>query len=361
MRRALALARRGFTPPNPQVGCVIVKGGVVVGKGFHQFAGAPHAEAMALNDAGEAARGATAYVTLEPCSHFGRTPPCSQALIHAGVARVVAAVWDPNPRVTGGGLQALKGAGIEVHAGLMEAEASYVNAPFFHYHRTGLPFVALKAAMSLDGKIATRTGDSRWITGERARAYGHRLRAQYGAVMCGIGTVVADDPLLTARFSAVPRQPTRVVLDTHLRIPLDSQLVRTAPQIPTIVVTDRNPPANRAKILHSYQVEILTVDTDTNGYIPLQNVLAELGRREIISVLVEGGGVTNAAFLAEKLAQRVYWFVAPKLVGGRDAITPLEGTGAECMSDAVTLENVRVKRCGPDILVEGTPSFDPPA
>jgi diaminohydroxyphosphoribosylaminopyrimidine deaminase/5-amino-6-(5-phosphoribosylamino)uracil reductase len=263
--------------------------------------------------------------------------------------------------VTGGGLRELAAAGIEVQVGLMEEEAAYVNAPFFHYHRTGLPFVALKAAMSLDGKIATRTGDSKWITGARARSHAHRLRAQYGAVLCGVGTVVVDDPLLTARFPGVPRQPLRVVLDPNLRIPLDSQLVRTAAQVPTLVLTRRLPTDDRAKVLHSYQVEILAVDTDTNGHIPLQIVLAELGRREIISVLVEGGGVTHAAFLMEKLADRVYWFIAPKLVGGRDAATPLEGPGVERMSDAVTLETVRVKRIGPDILVEGTPIFNPPA
>jgi diaminohydroxyphosphoribosylaminopyrimidine deaminase/5-amino-6-(5-phosphoribosylamino)uracil reductase len=357
MRRALALAVQGFTPPNPQVGCVLVKDGVIVGEGFHPYAGGPHAEAAALRAAGDAARGSTAYVTLEPCSHQGRTPPCTVALIQSGVHRVVAAVRDPNPSVSGGGLDALSAAGIEVGVGLLEEEAAYVNAPFFHFHRTGMPFVALKAAMTLDGKIATRTGDSKWITGEKSRALVHRLRAQCGAVLCGVGTAVADDPLLTARFPDAPRTPVRVILDPNLRIPVSSRLVRTARDIPTVVVAGQSADPVRVKNLQSYQVDILTVETDTYGHIPLRNVLAELGRREIISVLVEGGGVTHAAFLAEKLAQRVYWFIAPKLVGGRDAATPVEGIGAERMSEAVQLEQVRVKQIGPDLMVEGTPVF----
>lgn len=358
MRRALAIAVRGFTPPNPQVGCVLVKDGVAVGEGFHPYAGAPHAEVMALRAAGDAARGSTAYVTLEPCSHYGRTPPCALALIQAGVARVVAAVRDPNPRVDGGGIEALRRADIRVDVGLLESEASYINAPFLHFHSAGLPFVALKAAMTLDGKIATRAGDSKWITGERARAFVHRLRAQHAAILCGVGTVLADDPLLTARFPGAPRQPLRVILDPRLRIPEDSQLVKTAAEMPTLVVAGAQAPPERARILQSYRVDILSVETDTNGDIPLRAVLEDLARREVVSVLVEGGGVTHASFLARRLAQRVYWFIAPKLVGGRNAPTPLEGAGVERMSEAVPLDRVRVKRLGADLLVEGTPLFD---
>jgi diaminohydroxyphosphoribosylaminopyrimidine deaminase/5-amino-6-(5-phosphoribosylamino)uracil reductase len=358
MRRALAQAANGSTPPNPQVGCVLINRGILVGEGFHPVAGAPHAEAMALKAAGEAARGSTAYVTLEPCSHHGRTPPCSQALIDARVSRVVAALQDPNPLVSGQGFADLRAAGIRVDVGLMEKEAAYVNAPFLYFQNTGRPFVALKAAMTLDGKIAAHTGDSKWITGDRSRAFAHRLRAQYAAILCGINTVIADDPLLTARFPGAPRTPLRVILDPRLRIPLDSQLVRTAFQIPTLVVAGVDAPSVHAKNLQSYQVDILSVETDINGHIPLRFVLAELGRRGVISVLVEGGGITHAAFLDEKQAHRVYWFIAPKLLGGRDAPTPLEGTGAERMSEAIQLEEVRVKRFGQDLMIEGTPRFE---
>ncbi len=357
MRRALRLAGHGFTPPNPRVGCVLVKDGVVVGEGFHPVAGAPHAEIFALRSAGERARGATAFVTLEPCSHFGRTPPCSNALIAAGVRRVVVAVQDPNPTVAGSGLAKLREAGVEIQAGLLEQEARDANAPFFHYQHTGIPYVALKAAMTLDGKIATRTGDSKWITGERARSYGHKMRAQYSAVLCGIGTVLADDPLLTARFPGVPRQPVRIVLDTHLRTPEASKLVQTAREAPTLLVAGVAHDVGRAKILHSYGVEILSLETDTYGHIPLRLLLDELAKREIISVLVEGGGVTHAAFLDQRLVQRIFWFVAPKLAGGKDAPTPFEGTGVGRMSEAIKLEEMRFRRFADDLLIEATPRF----
>jgi len=260
--------------------------------------------------------------------------------------------------VSGSGIAALRAAGITTQVGLMEVEAAYLNAPFFHFQRTGQPFVALKAAMTLDGKSASRTGDSKWITGDSARLWVHRLRARYSAILCGVGTVVADNPLLNARFPGAPRTPIRIVLDPRLRIPIESQLVQTAGETPTIVVTSHDPPADRVKNLHSYRVDILSVRADTYGHIPLDDVLAELGRRGIISVLVEGGGNTHAAFVAQKLAHRVYWFVAPKLLGGRDAPTPLEGFGAERVSEAIQLETVRVKRIGPDLLIEGTPQFD---
>jgi diaminohydroxyphosphoribosylaminopyrimidine deaminase/5-amino-6-(5-phosphoribosylamino)uracil reductase len=252
----------------------------------------------------------------------------------------------------------LGAAGIDTGVGLLADQAAYVNAPFFHYHRTGLPFVALKAAMSLDGKAATRTGDSKWITGEQARAWVHRLRAQHAAILCGVGTVVADDPLLNARFPRAPRTPVRVVIDPTLRIPLESQLVQTAPQIPTIVVAGDQASVDRAKNLQSYQVDILRATTDINGHIPLKEVLAELGARGIISVLVEGGGTTNSAFISQRQAHRVYWFVAPKLVGGKDAPTPLEGAGAESMSEAIQLEMVRMRRIGRDLLIEGIPTYE---
>jgi len=359
MRRALRLAARGFTPPNPMVGCVLVKNGAVVGEGFHPYAGAPHAEIYALQAAGAQARGATAYVTLEPCSHFGRTPPCAPALLAAGVARVVAAVADPNPKVAGQGLALLRGAGVEVTVGVLEEAARRLNEAFFHYQRTGRPFVILKAAMTLDGKIATRTGDSRWITSERARRYVHRLRAQCGAVLCGIGTALADDPLLTARLPGVPRQPLRVILDTHLRLPVTSRLAATARDVPTLIAAGKNAQKCRAMALESCGIVVKYLSTDANGRIALPELLDELGRREIVSVLVEGGSKVHASFLEGRHAHRLLWFLAPKLVGGRDAPTPVEGAGVADMADALSLSPFRVRRYGPDLLLESAPLYDP--
>lgn len=355
MKRALTLSQRGFTPPNPIVGCVLVKDGRIVGEGFHPLAGQPHAEIFALRQAGSEARGATAFVTLEPCSHHGRTPPCADALIEAGVSRVVAAVSDPNPRVSGQGLERLRDAGIAVETGLLAAEAERVNEAFFLFHRAGRPFVTLKAAQTLDGKIATRTGGSKWITGPKARAHVHRLRAQSGAVLVGIGTVLADDPLLTARFRGVLHQPIRIVLDPHLRLPIESQIVQTASISPVIVVSGPNPDPSRVQILQSYQVEILPWQTDTHDRIELTTLLRELGRRNIISILVEGGGETHASFLEARLADRLLWFIAPKIVGGRQAPSTVGGTGVAKMDDAIRVESLRVRRFGPDLMLDGIP------
>jgi diaminohydroxyphosphoribosylaminopyrimidine deaminase/5-amino-6-(5-phosphoribosylamino)uracil reductase len=360
MRRALALAEQGFTPPNPMVGCVIVKDGEVVGEGFHPYAGEPHAEVFALRAAGENAKGATAYVNLEPCSHFGRTPPCAQALIDAGVARVVAASTDPNPNVSGHGFEMLWAAGIEVETGLLEEDARRLNEAFFHFQTTRRPFITLKAAMTLDGKIATRTGDSKWITGEESRSYVHRLRAQSGAVLCGVGTVIADDPLLTARLpGGVPRQPLRIVLDPHLRTPLKAKLVQTAPKTPTLLVTSSQAPRDKSDALASAGVEVLVLPHSPDGLVDISALMDELGRREIISVLVEGGGKTHAAFLAAQQAHRLLWFIAPKLVGGESAPSPLEGEGVARMADAVMLSDVTTRAFGDDILVSGIPQFSP--
>ncbi len=355
MRRALLLAARGFTPPNPMVGCVLVKDGSVVGEGYHRAAGLPHAEAEALTAAGAAARRATAYVSLEPCAHVGRTPPCSKALIEAGIQRVVAAVQDPNPAVSGRSAAEFAAAGIRVDAGLMEAEARELNRAFFHFHVTGMPFVTLKAAMSLDGKIATRTGDSKWITSEAARRYVHRLRAQSGAVLCGIGTVLADDSLLTARIPGVPRQPLRVVLDSDLRTPPESRLARTAAEVPTLLAVARGAAGERAQELRALGVEILGLPRDASGRVLLQPLLEELGKRGIISVLVEGGGETHAAFIEQRLFHRMMWFVAPKIIGGRSAPSSVEGTGAEMMEMAARLQRLKVRRIGPDLLIETGP------
>jgi len=357
MKRAMRLAERGYTPPNPRVGCVIVNDGVLVGEGFHPYAGASHAEVFALRAAGERSRGATAYVTLEPCAHHGRTPPCALALISSGVKRVVAAVQDPNPKVAGAGFAKLRSAGIEVQIGLLEKQGREIDAPFFHFQQTGRPYVSLKAAMTLDGKIATRTGDSKWITGEKARQMVHRIRAQYSAILCGVGTVLADDPLLTARFKGAPRQPVRIIIDPDLRTPEAAQVVQTSREVPTIIVVNDGCDSAKIQNMQSYGLEILPVAADINGQIPLSNLLAELGRREMVSVLVEGGGVTHAAFLQQQQVQHLYWFVAPRLAGGRDAPSPIEGDGVERMANAVRLDNVKVRRIGADLMIQASPIF----
>ena len=360
MRRALRLAEKGFAAPNPMVGCVIVKDGVVVGEGYHPYAGQPHAEVFALRAAGEQARGGTAYVTLEPCCHWGRTPPCTEALKSAGVARVVAATTDNDPRVGGRGLEILRAAGIEVTVGVRETEARRVNEAFFYYHSAHMPFVTLKAAMTLDGKIATRTGDSRWITGPKARNYVHLLRAQSGAVMVGIGTLLADNARLDVRLDPpTPRQPLRIIVDSRLRTPTDAEAVLlTEPphSLPLLIATtEKADPERERKLLTPSRrgsLEILHLPAAQEGVVDLQALMRLLAERQIISVLAEGGGQLHAALLEAKLAQKALFFIAPKLVGGRNAPTPLEGEGIAAMQDAIALNTFTVRRFGPDIALE---------
>lgn len=359
MRRALHLAQKGFAPPNPMVGCVIVRKGERVGEGYHPYAGQPHAEVFALRAAGEKAQGATAYVTLEPCCHWGRTPPCTDALIAAKVARVVVAAIDKDPRVGGKGIEILRQAGIETHIGVLEAEARRVNEAFFHFHETGSSFVTLKAAMTLDGKIATRTGDSKWITGEKARRYVHLLRAQSGAVLAGVGTVLADDPALTARLpgKVLPRQPLRIIVDSHLRTPLDAQAVRIAAEsdgsAPLLIATTECADSRNATLLKQKNVEIVQLKANPEGQVDLDALMEVLAGRQIISVFVEGGGAIHASLLQAKRAQKVLFFIAPKLIGGAAAPTPLEGMGVAQMADAISLRSLSVRRFGTDIALEG--------
>jgi len=357
MRRALKLAGKGFTAPNPMVGCVLVRNGQVVGEGYHRYAGQPHAEAEAMLAAGERAAGATAYVTLEPCSHWGRTPPCADALIAARVARVVSAVDDPNPRVAGSGLRKLREAGIEVTTGVLEREARVRNEAFFFFHATRRPFITLKAAATLDGKIATRTGDSKWVTGDAARKYGHRLRAQSGAVLIGIGTALADDPQLTARLRPMPpRQPLRIILDSHLRTLPGSSAVRLArelpDELPLMIVCAESADPRREKGLEFPGVEIIRLPRSKTGHVDLKALVELLGKRGIISVLVDGGGSVNAAFVSAGLAQKALFFIAPKIAGGKDAPTAVDGEGVALMSDAVPMERVATRKLGADLLIE---------
>lgn len=352
MRAALGLARRGLGNvwPNPAVGCVIVKDGRVVGRGWTQPGGRPHAETEALARAGAAAQGGTAYVTLEPCCHWGRTPPCADALIAARVGRVMVAVEDPDPRVAGGGLARLRQAGITAEAGLCEAEAVEVNAGFFQRLRLGRPLVTLKLATSLDGRIGTASGESRWITGPPARERGHLLRAAHDAILVGTGTVLADDPQLTCRLPGLePRSPVRIALDRHLRIPLAALLVAEARQIPTWLVTLRTADPGRQQALRDAGVEIIAAEPDHAGHIDLASALALLGARGLTRLLVEGGGALAAGLLRAGLVDRIVWLHAPLLLGG-DGVPAVAALGLDALAEAPAFERLSTEPVGADVL-----------
>lgn len=353
MQRALSLAleAEGDTSPNPMVGCVIVnEDGEIVGEGYHHKAGQPHAEVMALRDAGKAARGCTAYVTLEPCSHQGRTGPCCVALFAAGIKRVVVACTDPNPKVAGKGIAYLKARGIEVEEGVCQEEALRLNERFFCWITNKRPFITLKYAMTLDGKIASHTGDSKWITGEEARTWAHRLRRQHDAILVGIGTVLEDDPELTTRM-VKGKNPIRIVLDEKLRTNIMNAVIN--PAAPTLLVTGMEIDENKAELLSVLpNVEILRLPFN-EGKVDLQLLLEELTRREITSLLVEGGSQVLGAFKDAGLGDRVYAFIAPKLIGGQGALSPLGGQGSGLISDGWQLRQVETRILGQDIMVTG--------
>jgi len=349
MKRALTLARRGRTSPNPMVGAVVVRDGRIVGEGYHPRAGEPHAEVFALDRAGALAKGADLYVTLEPCCHQRRTPPCTEAVIRSGVRRVFAAMTDPNPEVGGMGIEILRSAGIEVQVGLMESEARKLNEAYIKRVTSGLPFVLWKAAMTLDGKIATRTGDSRWITGERARKEAHRLRSKYDAVLVGVGTVLADDPELTARGIRGAANPLRVVADSNASTPPRARVLSAAAE--TLIAVTRKASEAQVEALHKAGAGMLVLP-DSGGRVDLRALMAELADRGLNSVLLEGGGELAASMLDLGLVDRGLIFIAPKIVGGRSAKTPIEGEGIELMSRALGVSRPRIRRFGDDTALE---------
>ncbi len=361
MRRAIALAWRaqGRVAPNPAVGAVLVRDGVVVGEGCTQPPGGSHAEIVAIRQAGERACGATLYVTLEPCAHYGRTPPCVDAILRAGIARVVVANIDPYPEVAGRGIARLRKAGIVVTFGVEAQAAAEVNAGYFKRLRHDLPEITLKYAMSLDGHIATRNGHSRWITGPEARRYAHQLRDRHDAVLVGVGTVLADDPELTTRLAPEeagdggPHHPLRVVLDTSARTPPTARVL--APDLPgrTLIVTTEAAPAERITALRRAGAELVFVPPHC-GRIDLLAALGILAGRGINRVLVEGGSRVLGAFFDEGLADRVVAFIAPVLIGGANAPVPLAGKGVETMERAVRLQDTQVRQIGTDVVIEGT-------
>ncbi|MGP1471919.1 MAG: bifunctional diaminohydroxyphosphoribosylaminopyrimidine deaminase/5-amino-6-(5-phosphoribosylamino)uracil reductase RibD [Schwartzia sp. (in: firmicutes)] len=352
MREALRAAEnaRGRTSPNPLVGAVIVRENRIVAVGWHRAAGTSHAEIHALSMAGDLARGATLYVTLEPCAHYGRTGPCAKAVIEAGIHRVVVAMEDPNPAVSGRGIAMLRKAGIEVRCGVLEEAARRQNEVFIRWITAGRPFVWMKMAMSLDGRIATVGGESQWITGEEARRRGHEMRDEVDAILVGVGTVIADDPSLTARAATGAKNPCRIVLDSQARTPLSAKLLSDG-AAPTIVAVTENAPLERVEALRQGGAEILRCGAGSRVDLPC--LLSRLGERAVCSLLVEGGGTVHFSFLAAGLVDKVTAFVAPKFLGGRTALGAVAGDGFARLADAVELDEVEVKRLGEDVAWTG--------
>ncbi|MFN4320018.1 MAG: bifunctional diaminohydroxyphosphoribosylaminopyrimidine deaminase/5-amino-6-(5-phosphoribosylamino)uracil reductase RibD [Aquificaceae bacterium] len=351
MERALELAKRrkGLTHPNPTVGCVIVKDGKIVGEGYHEKAGMPHAEVVALQKAGERAKGATLYVTLEPCTHFGRTPPCTDAIIRAGLKRVVIASLDPNPLVSGKGVERLKKAGIEVSVGVLEEEARRLNEDFFIYISQKRPYITLKWAQSIDGSMATKSSDSKWISGEESRYFAHQLRSEATAILVGINTALRDDPELTIRAFSWERQPMRIVLDPQLRIREDLRIVKDG-KAPTLIITSSE---NKEKIKRLEDMGLKVIIAPTlEGKLNLGEVLRELYFMEIMHLLVEGGSITHTTFIKENLFDRLWVFLAPMLIGEGKRIGDI---GVDSLLKAKRLRLRQIKRFGEDIALEYFP------
>ncbi|MBN1318080.1 MAG: bifunctional diaminohydroxyphosphoribosylaminopyrimidine deaminase/5-amino-6-(5-phosphoribosylamino)uracil reductase RibD [Anaerolineales bacterium] len=356
MMRVLQLAERGRgrTSPNPMVGAVIVKDGQIVGEGYHPKAGQPHAEIFALRAAGEKARGGTLYVNLEPCCHYGRTPPCTQAIIRAGISEVHFSMLDPNPQVAGKGAAELEAAGIRTVIGERQEQAHELNEVFIHWMATGMPFVVAKFGMSLDGKIATRTGDSRWITNTESRTYTHTLRDQLDAILVGADTVIIDDPMLTTRLDKDDvKHPLRIVLDSKGRIPIDARILDSALPGKTIVASTEVVAVERRQALAEKGIELLVCPED-DGRVDIKSLLVKLGSRQITSLLVEGGGTMMASFLEKGLVNKMLSIIAPLIIGG-DAPTPVGGLGVDRLADAWRLTRLDVRQFGTDVLVSGYP------
>ncbi len=353
MRRALELAEKGrpWVSPNPVVGAVIVReDGTVIAEGYHERYGELHAERNALKNCTESPAGATMYVTLEPCCHYGKQPPCTEAILEAGIRRVVVGSKDPNPQVCGKGVQILKDHGVEITEGVLREECDRSNEMFFHYIRTGTPYVVMKYAMTLDGKIAAFTGKSKWITGEAARGHVQELRRDLSGIMVGVGTVLADDPMLTCRLPD-SRNPVRIICDTHLRTPLDSNIVKSSGEVPTFIATCTTDEEKIARFTEK-GCRILQVKC-TDGHPDLPELMKRLGEEKIDSVLLEGGGTLNWSALKSGIVNRVMSYISPKLFGGADAKSPVEGRGVMDPQLAFMLEETEISKLGDDYLIQG--------
>lgn len=352
----LAASAKGKTNPNPIVGAVIVKDGVIAGTGIHRKAGEPHAEVHAFKMAGEYAKDATLYVTLEPCSHYGKTPPCANLVKESGVKRVVVAMEDPNPEVAGRGISLLRNAGIEVDVGILEKEAQRLNERFIHNMTTGRPFVLSKYAMTLDGKLATHTGHSKWITGEQSRHSVHLLRNEVDAILVGIGTVLADNPSLTTRLpEGGGENPIRIILDSELRVPLEANVVQVE-EAKTVIVTHENASLEKIASLSEMGIEFIMVPK-TNEGLDLEIMMDELYKKGITDILLEGGSEVNASFLRAGLIDKYLIYVAPKLLGGRNSLTPFTGNDIDTMDEALDVSISHVDTFGEDIRITAYPKL----
>lgn len=355
MKQALELAWKGigFVNPNPMVGAVIVKNGRVIGRGWHEYYGGPHAEINAIKDAKGNTENATIYVNLEPCSHYGKTPPCSLEIIRNKFSRVVIGCMDPNPLVAGQGIELIRNAGIEVESGIMEKEVKELNEVFFKFISTRMPFVVMKTAMSLDGKIATRTGDSKWISGEKSRKRVHELRNQYSGIMLGINTVIKDDPLLNIRtINGNTKNPIRIVVDSKARISLKAKIINSPEIAQTIIAVTAKAPDEKLSQLREKGIRVI-VCPEQNIRVNLRFLMQELAKQNIDSILLEGGGTLNFEAMHQGIVDKVIVFIAPKIIGGAEAITPVEGMGISRLGNAVELENLKTIQSGQDIMVEG--------
>ena len=355
MKIALDQAEKGLgrTSPNPMVGAVLVKDDRIVGRGYHQRAGGPHAEVNAIDNAGEQARGATLYVTLEPCNHYGRTPPCTHKIVDAGIRRVVVAMDDPNPGVQGGGNRYLQDQDIDVTTGICEKEARTLNEAFITWVTTGRPFVVVKCAATLDGRIATRTGDSRWVTGPASRQFVHRIRHAVDGIMVGVETVKKDNPSLTTRLDgATGADPTRIILDTHLSIPLASKLLHQASSAPTWVVCATHAPADRQAALEATGARVVTAPLES-GRIDLSALMQQLGGMGITSLLIEGGGTVIGSAFTAGIVNKICFFYAPKILGSDDGVPICRGTGPDSMHQSIAVHDLSVFRFDTDVMLQG--------
>lgn len=357
MKRALKLAKKGagFVSPNPMVGAVIVKDGKIIGEGYHMKYGEPHAERNALASCTESPKGATMYVTLEPCCHHGKQPPCTDAVLEAGIRRIVIGSGDPNPLVAGKGINILRNHGVEVVENVLEDECRKLNEIFMHYIKTKKPFITMKYAMTIDGKIACFTGESKWITGEDARKNVHENRHRYSAIMAGIGTILTDDPLLTCRIPG-GKNPVRIICDTQLRTPLSSNIIKSAEDVPTIIATCSGD-KEKHKLYENSGCRILVTD-EFDGHLDLQQLTAKLGEEKIDSILLEGGGTLNWSALQSRIVNKVQTYIAPKILGGTESKTPIEGTGVPSPKCAFFLKNSIITKFGDDFLIESEVDYD---
>ncbi|TCK98814.1 diaminohydroxyphosphoribosylaminopyrimidine deaminase/5-amino-6-(5-phosphoribosylamino)uracil reductase [Natranaerovirga hydrolytica] len=355
MERAIELAQKGvgYTNPNPLVGAVIVKDNRIIGEGYHMSYGGPHAEVNALNNAIEPVEDATLYVTLEPCSHYGKTPPCAKAIVEHKIKRVVIGMIDPNPLVAGNGIKILEDNGIEVITGVLENEIKSFSEIFIKYITTKKPFCILKTAMTLDGKISTASGDYKWISNEASRKYVHRLRHRVSAIMVGIGTILNDDPRLTTRLDDIEgKDPVRIIIDTSCRIPLDSKVFNINSNAKTIIVTTKKAPSEKISQLMEKNVEIIMTPLKEDK-VDMECLMERLGQEKIDSVLIEGGSTLNYSALKSGIVDKVISVIAPKIIGGANAKTPVGGEGIQLLNDAIQLKNIKVSHLEEDIMIEG--------